>query len=154
MESLSKTSLANSRLRASWTEAWHGCKIESVYSILYHGRLEESCNIARGDRFFSDAPGVYLHHDQTAHKSENYTRFIDLFLEGTFWSSKWEVVADRQDKVPAKHKDQWVQRARSIHLVALWVCGRTAANMENGSEVQPYWDPFCEANPLHFGAGC
>merc|ERR1719156_165799 len=34
--------------------AWHGCKIEGLYSILYHGKLRESRDKGRGDRMLSE----------------------------------------------------------------------------------------------------
>ncbi len=51
--------------------AWHGCKFEVMYSILYHGVLFESCDKAKGDRFFDGAPGVNVHKDGTSHKAAN-----------------------------------------------------------------------------------
>ena len=37
-------------VREGWTRAWHGCKLEALYSILCNGRLRES----------SGAGGVYV----------------------------------------------------------------------------------------------
>lgn len=54
--------------KADWQRAWHGCKIEGLYSIMYYGNLFASQDAARGDRFFEGAPGVYVHKDSTVEK--------------------------------------------------------------------------------------
>ena len=38
--------------RGTWKRAWHGSKMEALYSIAYHGLLVESGDAARGERFF------------------------------------------------------------------------------------------------------
>ena len=61
-----------------WEKAWHGCKFEALYSILYHGRLFDSKDVAQGHRYFPDDPGVYMHKEGTAHNAESYMRFTPL----------------------------------------------------------------------------
>merc|ERR1712039_81527 len=59
-----------------------------------------------------------------------------------------ELLVDRNSAVKATTKtDQWVQPANTVRLVALWVCARTAADMQDGDAVAPSWDPLLEANP-------
>ena len=131
-----------------WVRAWHGCKFEALYSILYHSRLVESRDRGRGERMLARAPGVYVHNDVTAHKAENYCRFVPLCGDGVFWAAKWEVRVDRADRVQVpRQTDQWVQRARSVRLTALWLCGRTCAAMRNGDAVSLAWHPELEAHP-------
>jgi len=139
--------------KAEWVKAWHGCKVEALYSIMYHGQLRESRNAGRGERFFGQFPGVYVHKDGTKHKTGSYTRFVPLCRDGVYWATVWEVMVDRADRVAvsASGTDQWVQRERSVRLVALWLCGRTALELEPGSEVAEVWDPNMEANPLQDG---
>lgn len=137
---------------AKWVRAWHGCKLEALYSILYHGRLRASCDKSMGDRYFDGAPGIYVHKDATSRKAENYVRFVHLCGDGVFWAAKWEVVVDRRQSVPAPHQtDQWVQREDGVHLVALWVCGRAAEAMRPGDAVSREWRGELEANPRDFG---
>ena len=134
---------------AEWARAWHGCPIEAVYSIAYHGILMESCDESRGHRFFSGSPGVYVHKDALRHRAENYTCFCPLFGDGVFWAAKWELHVDRADKVVPRGKtDQWIQRSRSVRLVALWVCGKTIDQLENGTLVAVKWNPLLEAHPV------
>ena len=136
--------------QCDWHRAWYGCKLEALYSILYHGRLYESRDSSRGERFIEGVPGVYVHSDKTASKAMNYARFVPLFQDGVFWSVKLEVRVDRCDRIPISalgKTDQWVQKDRSVVLAALWVCGRTHATMEEGAEVQLKWDPMLESNP-------
>ncbi|CAK0870886.1 unnamed protein product [Prorocentrum cordatum] len=90
--------------RARWVRAWHGCKLEALYSILYHGRLRASCDKSMGDRYFDGAPGIYVHKDATSRKAENYVRFVHLCGDGVFWAAKWEVVVDRRQSVAAPHQ--------------------------------------------------
>ena len=54
---------------------------------------------------------------------------------------------DRGRRVPVKGTDQWVQQEGSVRLLALWLCGRRAQDMEAGWEVQQSWDPRLEAHP-------
>ena len=61
-------------------KAWHGCKLEALYSILYHGRLRESRKL--GDRWLQGLPGVYVYKPQTARTAENYMRFTPLCKDG------------------------------------------------------------------------
>ena len=130
-----------------WERAWHGCKVEAVYSILYHGQLVESRGLP-GERLLEGAPGVYTHRDCLSHKAHNYIRFVSLCGDGTFWAAKWELRANLADKVKTPSKtDQLVVRAKGVQLVALWVCGRAAADMQSGDEVNIQWNPKMEANP-------
>ena len=132
------------------TRAWHGCKFEALYSILYDGKLRESCDAARGEQFFPDAPGVYVHKDETRHKAENYIRFVPLCADGVFWAAKWEVRlgSAHQFKVPKKDTDQWIWKEAGVQLFALWICGKTFADLEPRDAVSTAWDPELEANPF------
>ena len=80
--------------------------------------------------------------------AEHYMRFVPLFNDGVFWAAMWELRVDRSDlvRVP-RTTDQWVQRARGVRLAALWLCGRTAADMQPGAPVSLVWKPLLEANP-------
>jgi len=133
--------------RSDWQRAWHGCKFEALYSIMYHGRLFSSCDEDRGDRFFGRAPGVYVHKDGTCKKTANYFRFVPLCQDGFFWAALWEVMVDRADRVPVANTDQWVQHERSVRLAALWLVGCAYANTQEGWEVTEAWDPLLEAHP-------
>ena len=142
---------------AEWATAWHGCKLEGLYSIMYNGEITSSCNESEGHRFFEDAPGIYVHHDSTAYKADHYIRFIPLFQDGVFWAAKWELRVNRAERVivtnaggPKKKKkktDQWVQKEGSVHLEALWLCGRLYEDMEEGVSFMEAWNPLLEANP-------
>ena len=132
-----------------WERAWHGCKFEALYSILYHGKLVESADKTQGDRFLDGAPGVYVHKDGTSRKAVNHTRYTPLCDNGVFWAAICEVLVDREHhRVQTKRKtDQWVQRGCGVRLVALWLCGRTAKDMQDNVPVAKRWAPELEANP-------
>ena len=133
---------------SDWQSAWHACKFEALYSIMYHGHLFASCDAKRGDRFFGKAPGVYLHKEATCSKTGNYFRFVPLCRDGVFWAALWEVMVDRSDRVAVSGTDQWVQRERSVRLKALWLAGCTYGHMQPGTQVSESWDPLLEAHPM------
>jgi len=134
--------------KSDWQLAYHGCKFEALYSILYHGKLFASCDADRGDRFFGKAPGVYLHKNQTAFKTANYFRFVPLCQDGVFWAAMFGVMVDRADRVPVQKTDQWVQPERSVRLACLYLAGARYQDMQPGWEVSQAWDPLMEANPM------
>lgn len=141
------------QIQPRWATAWHGCKLEALYSIMYHGRLLASNSKDKGHRFFPDAPGIYVHKDGTKHKAAwSYSRFVPLFEDGVFWAAVWEVRVDRARKVPKSGTDQWVQQDGSAHLEALWLRGVLADEMELGSELSEVWNPLLEADPRKQGA--
>ena len=37
-----------------WEPAWHGCKLEALYSIMYHGELFESSDDSQGQRYITE----------------------------------------------------------------------------------------------------
>ena len=132
---------------SEWKIAWHGCPLEALYAIMFHGQLRESCDEGRGDRYFDGAPGVYMHGDHLAHKAENYSHFTSVFGDGTLWCVKLELMVDRTDRVHPRGKtDQWIQRSRSTRLVAVWVRGVSFSELEFGSGIR-HWNPELEANP-------
>lgn len=131
-----------------WKQAWHGFKIEALYSILYHKKLFASRDRELGERLFEGMPGVYVHKNRTSRKAENYMRFVPLCGDGIFWASKWEVLVDRKRGLDEhKSTDQWVQEEDSVQLVALWLCGRTSDEMRSGDQVSQRWFPEHEADP-------
>ncbi len=132
-----------------WQKAWHGCKFEGLYSILYSGALRGSFSKDRGERFFEGAPGVYVHSDVNKDKAEDYIRWVTFCNNGVFWASKLEVEVDRQRRVKAPRRtDQWVQEVNIVCIVAVWIGGRTTDQMQNGDEVSLLWDGDHEANPV------
>ncbi|CAE7579178.1 unnamed protein product [Symbiodinium sp. CCMP2592] len=131
-----------------WLRGWHGCKMEALYSIVYHGQLLPSTDESKGDRFLAGCPGVYLHRDSLQHKVENYMRWIPLCGDGLFWAAKWEVVyAPSGSNKHGKRTDQVIQSAESVELVALWLSVRSENMLPDGTAVQAKWTPAREANP-------
>ena len=43
-----------------WVRAWHGTKLEALYSQIFFGRLFYSSNTEARERFFTEAPGVHF----------------------------------------------------------------------------------------------
>merc|ERR1719506_2271552 len=143
-----KLQVDDADLKPKWRRAWHGCKLEALYSIVYHGKLFESRDKAHGERHFDGIPGVYVHKDRTRNKAESYIRFVDLCKDGIFWAVKWEVRVDRKRALDLnKNTDQWVQPEDSVRLVALWICGRTVTQSRENDSVALKWDSLQEANP-------
>ena len=69
---------------------------------------------------------------------------------GVFWAAKWEVRVNRAKKIKEpRQTDQWIQQADGVRLAALWLCGRTAAQMRAGDAVARTWDPEPASLPSH-----
>ena len=133
----------------SWERAWHGTKLEALYSIMFHGQLCAS-HMEGSHRFFPNKPGVYCHGDYTQDKAASYARFVSLTQSGFVWSVTWELRVDRSDRVPLSKcsKDQWAQTEKSCRLAALWVRGRSTIDMEKSLPLAQHWIPEHEANPI------
>ena len=133
---------------AGWEVAWHGCKVEAVYSICVAGKLLESRDEEAGERYLEGAPGVYLHREKTAAKADNYIGFTPLADDGVYWATKWETRVDRERKVKVPRKtDQWAQREEAVRLVALWVASKNLLQIKEGYCFEDSWIPRHEANP-------
>ena len=135
--------------RPHWQRAWHGTCFESLYSILYHGRLLESGTPLWGGQTLGNTTGVYCFRDDLEHKVEFYMCSIQLVPRSVFWRVKLKLIVDRKQRVPvAKLKtDQWVQRASGTRVCALWFQGRCFAEMVAGDSVQVEWRPELEVHP-------
>jgi len=134
-------------------KAWHGCKLEALYSIMYHGCILESSDKSKGHRFFADkkARGVYCFGGTKSYKATTYCRW--MCLEGTtFFQIKWELLVDRSwgAFVEASWTDQWIQKPSGVRLVALWVRAREGFRIDSSDEFTRQWRPEAEANPLQF----
>ena len=145
----SKLSLGSITREADWQQAWHGFKIESLYATLYDGFLKESDDTALGHRMKNERPGVYAHEGSAAYRVHCYMRFVQWPPNTTYWRAMWELMVDRSDRVgPRSKTTQWITRARSVHLKALWVQGKKPQDMESGTEVCIKWRPKEEINPF------
>ena len=139
--------------RSEWVTAFHGCKMEGLYSIMMHGRLRASKDKGRGDRYHDNAPGVYCHEPETQYKVWNYARFVPMFKDGFFWSAMWELKVDRSQQYDMKHapsestRDQWSQREESVRLAALWLVAYSVQDLPHNTHVIECWDPLVEGNP-------
>ena len=124
--------------------SWRHCVV-SYTLVIYESRHTEC-----GDRFFADAPGIYMHRDSLRGKAESYCRFVQLDPRvGLFYAAMWELLAHRDFKVtPRRHTDQWVQQPAGVRLAALWVCVRAVSDIEAGMPYAWLWDPEMEANPV------
>lgn len=138
---------AESLMQEGWVTAWHGTKIEALYSIFREGQLRESGDETRGHRFANNSRGVYLFPDRYGTKADWYALFSNLFDDGLFWAAKLEVLrhpfgkVQRQPPVP-----QMTLKAECVSIVALWLCCRDSATMEIGSWFH-VWDPILEMPP-------
>ena len=131
-----------------WKAAYHGSKMEALYSIMFQGRLKPSL-----DNIKQDVRAVYCHDEETREKSYGYARFMPLFGDGVMWQVVWQVRVDRNRAVKLsrgrrKDTDQWAQEPSSVHLEAVWFHGVLHENMVNNSEFSEIWNPMIEAHPL------
>ena len=115
---------------------------------MYHVRRFESSDHGQGQRYLTDAPGIYLHKTGTKEKAENYMTFTPLCDDGVFWGCKWEVDIDRERRVKVpRSTDQRVQKRGSVRLVALWLKGIRYEDMQPQLKVSETWNHTLEANP-------
>ena len=97
--------------KAAYETAFHGTGIECIFTQLHTDRLldsgfrgeEDKCK-KRGEQFFENCPGVYVHGGDesgttgkhpTYKKAMNYCRYVNLFGDGRFYTAMWEVQVDR-----------------------------------------------------------
>jgi len=138
------------RIDAGWARAWHGTKLEALYSTMCDQRIAESRDHVAGERAFEGMDGIYCHGDGLRWKALHYIRFASLLPDGVVWAALWELYVDRDRVVSKRGKstDQWVQQVGSVELFALWICGRNFAALTPGhEELSIRWDPLLEANP-------
>ena len=74
-----------------WKRAWHGTRMEALYSIMYHQEIYPSKDAKSGHRMVDNKPGVYCFGDEHRGKAEYYARYVPLFRDGIFWSVTWEL---------------------------------------------------------------
>lgn len=136
-----------------WKRAWHGTKLEALYSIVETGYLTDSLGNTPGQRVKGHAPGVYVHGDATHKKANYYAPFMDIFGDGVMWAVKFELLVERRNAAPRRRgREQWVITSDAVKIAALWICGRTPSEMRNNSPLTvDRWDPLMEANPFE---GC
>ena len=135
-----------------WCVAWHGCKMESIYSIMYHSRLLASKSEEDGGRTKQGCAAIYVHKDGARRKAEGYSRWTPLFEDNNLWMPLLELKVDRGRKAnlgKTGKTDQWAQAPGSVQLVALWMRGMKLDDMILGSQVSEVWNPLMEANPGH-----
>ena len=138
--------------RHGWEKAWHGTKIQALFSILFREGFTESSDEDTGERMLGGVPGVYCHKDCQRARTEFYMCFMPLFGDDVFWAAQFELLVDRRRPVPLKRgTDQWASRSDALKITALWMCGRTTEQMKFGDTVTlDGWNPSAEVNP-HLG---
>ncbi len=106
------------------------------------GKLSES-DSTPGRRILDGKPGVYMMKDATRDKALGYSRYVCLNDDGIMIRVIWELRTNRHDAVQSGN-DQWIGRARSTYLVALWVQPVRISDLAMGEEVQLDWDAYLE----------
>ena len=113
-----------------YQKAFHGLKMESVYSTAFHAKLAESDPDDWKSTTLQGAKGVYCHSagdestgkKDTSKKTSSYMIHVNMFNDDVFYAARWELYVDRNRKVkPPKKTDQWIQPMESVDMVALWV---------------------------------
>ena len=78
-----------------------------------------------------------------------------MFGDGTFWTSKLEMAANRSGETHSKKKccatkkEQWWQTADTCKIRAIWTQRISAADMHPGSghTLHKWWNPMHEFDP-------
>ena len=61
---------------------WHGSKLQTLWSVLYHGKLKASNDVRRGEAYLEGKPGVYAHDDAGLPSCWNYVVHQELGMSG------------------------------------------------------------------------
>ena len=133
-----------------WCKGWHSCRLEGLYTVLFHGEIFASTNPEQGHRVLQDRRGVYLHSDCNHAKSGNYHFWLPMTGDGIYWTFKLEVLYDVTQSVKHGAKtDQIIQSSGSVHIAAVWVAAKSAGAMCPAEVIQSKWWSLQEANPRH-----
>ena len=126
-------------------------KLEALHSIIYSGHLFESRHTACGERFFADAPGVYMHKDALRGKAESYCRFVQLDPRaGLFYAVMWELLAHR-DPQGRSHAHILISGCRGQKACGWQPYGFAFGQWTRWRLARRFawlWDPEMEANPM------
>ena len=131
---------------SNWCIAWHGCKMEALYQIMWQGKLRSSGPQWEGSRITAGARGVYCFKDDLRMMAFDYSHWVPLCRDGIFWRTAWELRVDRSVGCTVS-KSHWVQPEGSVRMVALWVQCVPWYEMEQQCDYQQWWDPMQEGNP-------
>ena len=135
---------------------FHGTKPQCLYSIVANQDLREVFDQTEGrSTIYQHKTSVTLKDVQkdkdwldklkskefsgTSHKAEHYCHHVDMFGDGTFWTARLELAANRSSeahnkkKCCATKKDQWWQTADTCKIRAIWIQRISAADMHAGS---------------------
>ena len=121
-------------------QAWHGSRIEALYTNLYDGELETPPENSRdwAPRSFrrhiaasNTIPHFYKDWDQA---EQTEMTWVELRDDDVYFGIMFEALVDcrRQDRTPGHiwpRSDRWAQPAGTYRLVALWVCGCHASEL-------------------------
>ena len=133
---------------------YHGTKLESLYSILYLGKLQPSQDSSQGEQYFEGYPGVYIHSGRHERKAESYVTHVwfPILKEGNkslrAVAAKLAVSFDQAagSLRGSKATDQYILREDYVQLEALLL--HITDSLPLGTYVQTGWNPLAEAAPI------
>ena len=133
---------------------YHGTKLESLYSILYLGKLQPSQDASQGEQYFEGYPGVYIHSGKHERKAESYVTHVwfPILKEGNkslrAVAAKLAVSFDQAagSLRGSKATDQYILREDYVQLEALLL--HITDSLPLGTYVQTGWNPLAEAAPV------
>ena len=133
---------------------YHGTKLESLYSILYLGKLQPSQDASQGEQYFEGYPGVYIHSGKHERKAESYVTHVwfPILKEGNkslrAVAAKFAVSFDQAagSLRGSKATDQYILREDYVQLEALLL--HITDSLPLGTYVQTGWNPLAEAAPV------
>ena len=123
--------------------AWHGCKWESLASMLAFG-LRASGPDEIGSRHQTEA-GLYCCSDNYCSMAAGYCNTVPSSNDNAlYWSCLWELDVDRFDRIVCKRRHQWQQKLSSVCRRALWVRVARFQDLPDGEPIQAFWEPLFE----------
>jgi len=102
-----------------------------------------------GHDLFPEAPGIYMYSLQGNRDwAEWETKWTDLRRDGIHYGVMVEAMVDPRSRTRRKQNTRHlIQMPGSVHITAVWVCGRDWRDLESGHLVQPPWLRFTRCCP-------
>ena len=111
---------------------WHGSKLQTLWSVLYHGKLKGSNNLSRGEAYLGGKPGIYTHDDQGLPSCWNYVVHQELGMSGVLHAIIYELRCPENlaKKTPRNPRAaQFTLPEESAVLTAVWIQSVEVSNL-------------------------